>query len=107
MWTAREAAKKRNWDMSNNPAIVYYGFIHPWRDFGSAPSIQLAAVTGGAMFGLGIGELLTIVVIAIVLFNRRLPDFGENLGKSVKKFRKAMNEPDELDVTPKNDSHEP
>jgi sec-independent protein translocase protein TatA len=55
------------------------------------------------MFGLGIGELLVLLVIVVVLFNRRLPDLGEGLGKSIRKFRKAMNEPDEIDVTPKND----
>ena len=56
------------------------------------------------MFGLGIGELLIIIVIAMVVFSRRLPELGESLGRSVKKFRKAMNEPDEIDVTPKKDS---
>jgi sec-independent protein translocase protein TatA len=59
------------------------------------------------MFGLGIGELLIILVIVMVVFNRRLPDLGEGLGKSVKKFRKGMNEPDEIDITPKNDSTKP
>ena len=56
------------------------------------------------MFGLGIGELLIIIVIAMAVFSRRLPDLGESLGRSVKKFRKAMNEPDEVDITPKKDS---
>lgn len=56
------------------------------------------------MFGFGIGELLVILVIVIVLFNRRLPDLGEGLGKSIKKFRKAVNDNDEIDITPKNDS---
>lgn len=55
------------------------------------------------MFGLGIGELLIIVLIVLVLFSRRLPDVGEGLGKSIKRFRKAMSEPDEIDVTPKKD----
>jgi len=59
------------------------------------------------MFGLGIGELLIIVVIAMVVFSRRLPDLGQSLGKSVKLFRKAMNEPDEVDITPKKDSRKP
>ena len=55
------------------------------------------------MFGFGIGELLIILVIVIVLFSRRLPDLGEGLGKSIKKFRRAMNDSDEIDVTPKKD----
>jgi sec-independent protein translocase protein TatA len=59
------------------------------------------------MFGLGIGELLIIVVIVMVVFSRRLPDLGESLGKSVKKIRKAMHEPDEVDITPKKNHREP
>lgn len=59
------------------------------------------------MFGLGIGELLVVLLIVMVLFNRRLVDLGEGLGKSIKKFRKAVNEPDEVDITPKNDSSKP
>ena len=56
------------------------------------------------MFGLGIGELLLILVIVLVFFSRRLPDLGEGLGKSIKKFRKALSDPDEIDVTPKDES---
>jgi len=59
------------------------------------------------MFGLGIGELLVVLVIIMVLFNRRLVDLGEGLGKGIRKFRKAVNEPDEVDITPKNDSSKP
>jgi len=59
------------------------------------------------MFGLGIGELLVVLLIVMVLFNRRLVDLGEGLGKSIRKFRKAVNEPDEIDITPKNDSSKP
>jgi sec-independent protein translocase protein TatA len=59
------------------------------------------------MFGFGIGELLIILVIVVVLFSRRLPDLGEGIGKSIKKFRKAMNDSDEVDVTPKKDSRDP
>jgi sec-independent protein translocase protein TatA len=56
------------------------------------------------MFGLGVGELLIILVIVLVLFSGRLPDLGESLGKTIKKFRKSMQEPDEIDVTPKDES---
>ncbi len=59
------------------------------------------------MFGLGIGELLVVLLIVMVLFNRRLVDLGEGLGKSIRKFRRAVNEPDEVDITPKNDSSKP
>lgn len=53
------------------------------------------------MFGLGVGELLIILVIVLVLFSRRLPDLGESLGRGIRKFRKSVQEPDEIDVTPK------
>jgi sec-independent protein translocase protein TatA len=56
------------------------------------------------MFGFGIGELLIVLLIVVVLFSRRLPDLGEGIGKSIKKFRKAMNDQDEVDITPKKDS---
>ena len=56
------------------------------------------------MFGLGIGELLLILVIVLFFFSRRLPDLGEGLGKSIKKFRKALSDPDDIDVTPKDES---
>jgi len=58
------------------------------------------------MFGFGVGELLVVLVIVLVLFSNRLPDLGEGLGKSIRKFRKAVNPPDEIDVTPKKDSKE-
>lgn len=59
------------------------------------------------MFGFGIGELLVVLVIVLVLFSNRLPDLGEGIGKSIRKFRKAVNQADEVDITPKkNDSDE-
>jgi sec-independent protein translocase protein TatA len=53
------------------------------------------------MFGLGIGELVVILLIVIVIFSRRLPDLGESLGKGIRKFRKSIKENDEIDITPK------
>ena len=51
------------------------------------------------MFGLGIWELLIIMVIVLVLFSRRLPEIGQGLGKGIHGFRKSLHEPDEIDVT--------
>lgn len=53
------------------------------------------------MFGLGIGELLIILVIVLVIFGAgKLPDLGEGLGRGIRNFRKAVKSPDEIDVTP-------
>jgi sec-independent protein translocase protein TatA len=57
-----------------------------------------------AMFGLGMGELLIILVAVILVFNRRLPDVGASFGAAIKKFKKTLNEPDEIDVTPPDES---
>ncbi len=53
------------------------------------------------MFGFGVGELLVVLVIVLVLFSNRLPDLGEGIGRSIRKFRKAVNQTDEVDITPK------
>ncbi len=51
---------------------------------------------------MAIAEFLLILLIVLVLFGRNLPDVGEGLGKAVRNFRKAVREPDEIDVTPPN-----
>jgi len=54
------------------------------------------------MFGLGIGELLVILVIVLVIFGAgKLPELGEGLGRGIRSFRKEVRKPDEIDVTPK------
>jgi TatA/E family protein of Tat protein translocase len=53
--------------------------------------------------GLGFWELLLILFIVILLFNRRIPELGDSLGKGIRKLRKSLRESDEIDVTPKHD----
>jgi sec-independent protein translocase protein TatA len=53
------------------------------------------------MFGLGIGEMVVILVIVLIIFGAgKLPELGEGLGKGIRNFRKAAGEPDSIDVTP-------
>ena len=54
------------------------------------------------MFGLGIGELLVILVIVLVIFGAgKLPEIGEGLGRGIRSFKREVQKPDEIDVTPK------
>jgi len=56
------------------------------------------------MFGLGIGELLVILVIVLIIFGAgKLPEIGEGLGRGIRSFRREMHKPDAIDVTPKDD----
>ena len=54
------------------------------------------------MFGIGMQELLVILVLVLVIFGaKRLPEIGSGLGRAIRNFRQASSEPDEIDITPK------
>lgn len=56
------------------------------------------------MFGIGFSELLIILVIVLIIFGaNKLPEIGAGMGKAIKNFKKATNEPEEIDVTPNKD----
>jgi sec-independent protein translocase protein TatA len=53
------------------------------------------------MFGLGIGELVVVLVIVLVVFGAgRLPEVMGSMGKGVQAFKRGLREPPEIDVTP-------
>ncbi len=59
------------------------------------------------MFGLGVTELIIILVIIVIVFGAtRLPEIGRGMGEAIKNFKKATNEPQEIDVTAKKDFEE-
>ena len=46
-----------------------------------------------AMFNLGTGEIIAIVVVILLLFGgKKIPELMRGLGKGVKSFKQGMNE---------------
>lgn len=59
------------------------------------------------MFNIGLPEIIIIGIVGILLFGRRLPEVGKNLGKTIVEFKKGLNATtDEINKAGAGDQHE-
>lgn len=60
-----------------------------------------------AMGALSIQHLLVVLVVIMVLFGaKKLPEIGGGLGRAIRNFKKATTEPDEIDITARNNGND-
>ena len=59
------------------------------------------------MGNLGIGEILLIFLVLLLLFGgKKLPQLAEGMGKALRNFRKAVQEPEESEPSKEKENKE-
>ena len=52
------------------------------------------------MGGIGIPEIMILLVIVLIIFGaNKLPEIGSGMGRAIKNFKQASEEPEESDVS--------
>lgn len=58
--------------------------------------------------GIGTSELILILVVVMIIFGAgKLPEMGSALGKGIRGFKKALNEPDTIEIPSDGKTQEP
>jgi sec-independent protein translocase protein TatA len=58
--------------------------------------------------GIGTSELILILVVVMIIFGAgKLPETGAALGKGIRSFKKALNEPETLEISSSEKAKEP
>ena len=79
---------------SSFPSGIYKQLLFFWVYCRAKPS-KHRHLKGVLMFGLGMPELLVILVIVVIVFGAgKLPEIGAGIGQGIKNFKKATRDAD-------------
>lgn len=53
------------------------------------------------------GLLILVIIVLIITGKNKLPELGTGLGRAIRGFKRSLTEPDEIDVTPREERKPP